>query len=81
MLAEDRNALLPMNLVIAKELEVLGSHGMPAHDYGTVFEMILAGKLDPKRLVHKTIALDQAPAELEAMSHFNTLGATVIDRF
>jgi alcohol dehydrogenase len=70
-----------MHQVIAKELEILGSHGMPAHDYGAVFGMILDGKLDPRRLVHKTIPLDQAPAEFDAMSQFNTLGATVIDRF
>lgn len=81
MLANDRDALVPMHQVIAKELEILGSHGMPAHDYGAVFGMILDGKLDPRRLVHKTIPLDQAPAEFDAMSQFNTLGATVIDRF
>src|SRR4029077_1255697 len=81
MLADDRDAIIPMHLVIAKELEILGSHGMPTHAYGAVFEMIRAGKLQPKQLVCKTISLAQAPAEIEAMSHFNTLGATVIDSF
>jgi len=81
MLGDDRNAPVPMNLVIAKELEILGSHGMPAHDYGDVFDLILNGSLDLKRLVHKTIGLAEAPNEFEAMGKFNTLGATVIDRF
>jgi alcohol dehydrogenase len=81
MLAAEREAVVPMNLVIARELEILGSHGMAAHQYGAVFEMIRAGTLQPRLLVKKTVALDQAPAELEAMGRFNTLGATVIDRF
>jgi alcohol dehydrogenase len=63
MLGQEKDALLPMNLVIAKELEILGSHGMPAHDYGAVFEMIRSGSVQPKLLVRKTISLDQAPAE------------------
>lgn len=81
MLADDRDALVPMNIVIAKELEILGSHGMPAHAYEAVFEMIRAGRLQPKQLVRKTVALEQAPAELAAMSQFNSVGTTVIDRF
>lgn len=81
MLAEDRDAALPMNLVIARELEILGSHGMPAHAYGAVFELMRAGKLHPELLVHKTIPLEEAPAELEAMGGFAGVGATVIARF
>ena len=81
MLADDRDASLPMNLVIARELEILGSHGMPAHAYIEVFDLIRAGSLQPKLLVGRTVALDEAPAELAAMSQFNSLGATVIDRF
>lgn len=81
MLGDDRDAPVPMNVIIAKELEILGSHGMQAHAYGAVFEMIRAGRLQPKQLVRKTITLEQAPAELEGMGRFNSLGATVIDRF
>ena len=31
--AEHKNTAIPMNLVIANELEILGSHGMQAHKY------------------------------------------------
>lgn len=81
MLADDRDAPLPMNLVIARELEILGSHGMPAHAYPPMLEMIRSGKLQPGRLVRRTISLDQAPAELAAMGDFRGVGVTVIDRF
>ncbi len=81
MLADDQDAVVPMSLVIGRELEILGSHGMPAHDYAAVLRMIEAGTLQPRQLVGKTVRLDEAPAELEARSQFNSLGATVIDRF
>ena len=81
MAGEDRDPPLPMHAVIAKELELLGSHGMAAHAYPRMFDMIRAGMLDPRRLVHKTVSLDEAPAELTAMGEFRGIGVTVIDRF
>ena len=81
MSGADKDAPVPMSAVIARELEILGSHGMPAQGYAAVFEMIRAGKLRPRQLVHRTVPLEAAPAELAGMTQFNTLGATVIDRF
>jgi len=73
---------LPMEHVIAKELELVGSHGMPAHRYDAMLEMIMSGTLDPRQLIGKTVSLEEAPAELEGMSHFGRgAGITVIDRF
>ena len=46
-----------------------------------VFELIRRGRLQPERLVEKTISLDDAPAAFEAMGRFEGLGITVIDRF
>ena len=81
MLVEDRDAPVPMNQVIAKELELIGSHGMQAHAYGPLFAMIRAGRIQPKRLVRKTVPLEDAPAELAAMGQYQGVGVTVIDRF
>ncbi len=81
MLADDRDAPLPMDQVIAKELEILGSHGMPAHAYGPLLDLIVAGKLHPGQLVGRTIALAEAPEALAAMGDFRQAGVTVIDRF
>ena len=81
MLAQDREAPVPMSQIIARELEVCGSHGMQAHAYPAIFEMIRSGKLQPDRLVQKTIALDEAPAALTGMGDFRSTGVTIIDRF
>ncbi|MBM3264988.1 MAG: zinc-binding dehydrogenase, partial [candidate division Zixibacteria bacterium] len=80
-LAEEANVPVPMNEIIAGELEVVGSHGMPAHRYEALLRMISSGVLHPQRLVGKTIPLEEAGAELEGMGRFKQQGTTVIDRF
>jgi alcohol dehydrogenase len=78
---DDFRPRLPMEQVIGKELELVGSHGMQAHRYDRLFDMISAGKLDPREIVGKTIPLEDAPSELMGMSTFGGVGITVIDRF
>ena len=55
---------VPMERVIALELEVLGSHGMAAHTYPELLGLIAAGRLDPSPLITRRLALDDAPAAL-----------------
>jgi len=78
MVADYQEAPIPMSRVIANELEILGSHGMQAHAYGPMMEMIVAGSLQPRRLIRRTVTLQEAPAELQAMGDFGILGVTVI---
>jgi alcohol dehydrogenase len=81
MMAEDANPKLPMYAVISKELVIVGSHGMPAQCYPEMLQMIAAGRLEPKRLIGKTVALEEAGAELVAMGQFAQKGVTVINQF
>ena len=81
MLADQRHPAVPMDKVIANELEILGSHGMAAHNYVAMLDLIRVAELHPEKLVEKTISLDEAGAELAAMDNFSGAGVTVIDRF
>ncbi len=81
LLAEQRAPQVPMDLVVARELEILGSHGMQAHEYGHLLAMITSRKLDPARLIRKTVTLEEALKELETMHTFAGAGVVVIDRF
>jgi alcohol dehydrogenase len=74
------NSPVPVDKIIARELEIIGSHGMQAHRYPEMLQMIADGRLAPQRLIGKTISLDEAPAELTEMNRFARTGATVIDR-
>jgi D-arabinose 1-dehydrogenase-like Zn-dependent alcohol dehydrogenase len=55
---------VPMERVIALELQLFGSHGMAAHAYPELLGLIAAGRLDPRRLVTRELALDDAGAAL-----------------
>jgi alcohol dehydrogenase len=77
---DDYQPRLPMERVIGRELEIFGSHGMQAIRYNEMLDMITAGKLEPERLIGKTVSLEEAPAELEAMNRYEAVGITVIDR-
>jgi D-arabinose 1-dehydrogenase-like Zn-dependent alcohol dehydrogenase len=70
---------LPMDRVIAYELRVLGSHGMPAHAYGPMMDLVAAGTLRPGRLVTATIGLAETPAALAAMGTAPPAGVTMIE--
>lgn len=58
---------LPMDLVVAHELSVHGSHGMAARDYPAMLELVTTGRVRPDLLVGNVIALDEAPGALVAM--------------
>jgi D-arabinose 1-dehydrogenase-like Zn-dependent alcohol dehydrogenase len=58
---------VPMELVIAGELAVLGSHGMAAADYPAMLSLIEAGRLHPELLVTRRLGLDDAGAALAAV--------------
>ena len=81
MLADHATPAIPMGKVIAHELEIYGSHGMQAHRYGAMIEMITSGKLAPEKLVGKTISLEQSIDALTNMDRFETAGVTVITEF
>jgi len=70
---------VPMARVIADELELLGSHGMAAHDYPQLLALVASGRLRPDRLVTRRIGLAQAGAALAAMGEPGSgPGVTVI---
>ena len=81
LVADHRHPAVPMDKVVAHELEILGSHGMQAYRYPAIFEMIRAGKLQPEKLIGQTISLAEVGAALAGMTNFSNLGVTVINEF
>lgn len=79
--AEHSPTQIPMDSVIAKELQIIGSHGMQAHKYPQLLAMIKAGKLQPQKLIGTTITLEQSLTELTNMDRFTGTGITVISQF
>ena len=77
----ETNPPIPMHLVIAKELEILGSHGMQAHAYPELMQLILDGKMDPEKLIGRKINLEEAVQTLVRMDTFEENGMVLINQF
>jgi alcohol dehydrogenase len=72
---------LPMDLVIARELEVYGSHGMAAREYPAMMRLVADGTLRPGLLTGDVIGLEGVPRALAAMDvpgGAGTAGMTVV---
>jgi alcohol dehydrogenase len=70
-----------MDQVLANELEIIGSHGMQAHKYPDMLEMIKSGKLNPKKLIERTISLEETASALSEMDSFENKGILIINSF
>ncbi|MEG0028748.1 MAG: alcohol dehydrogenase catalytic domain-containing protein [Aurantimicrobium sp.] len=71
-------ATVPMHVVIAKELSVLGSHGMAAAAYPELLADIATGVIDPGQFITHRIPLDAVPEALAKMSTGTEPGVTII---
>ena len=81
MTGDHKNPKVPMDKVLANELEIIGSHGMQAFKYPDMLEMIKNGKLQPEKLIEKTISLKESTFALPNMDKFDHKGVWVIDSF
>ncbi|WP_288402878.1 zinc-dependent alcohol dehydrogenase family protein [uncultured Deinococcus sp.] len=81
LLGDQSRPAVPMDRVIARELEIYGSHGMAAHTYPEMLAMIGRGALRPERLLGQQVSLEQGVDMLVDMNRFGGRGVTVIDRF
>ncbi len=78
---EQGEIAVPIDVIIAGELTLIGTQGMPAVGYGAMLNMIAAGTLKPGELVTRTLPLEEAGAVLASMDDFATIGIPVIDSY
>jgi len=81
MTGDHKHPSVPMDRVLADELEIIGSHGMQAFRYAEMLTMIKQGHLQPEKLIEKTITLEDAITALPDMNNFKNKGVLVIDTF
>lgn len=66
--APSSHGSIPMHVVIGRELQVLGSHGMPSKDYPRMLSMIAEAAVRPAALITHRITLDEIPARFMAQT-------------
>ena len=81
MTGDHSHLKIPMDRILAEELEILGSHGMQAHKYPQMLQMIKDGLLQPQKLLDNEISLEEACQILPQMNKFNHKGVVVITKF
>lgn len=81
MLGSEADPEIPMAAVIANELQIYGSHGMQAAEYGRMLAMIESGTLHPEHLISERLSLSEGALVLTRMHEFPGRGVSVIDRF
>ncbi len=83
--AHSQPSLPLLDLVYARQLSLFGTRGMAASGFPALFDMISAGRLDPSRLVAKTIGLSEVENALRAMDggggQAPQVGVTVVTNF
>jgi alcohol dehydrogenase len=69
---------LPMDRVLAWELSLHGSHGIAAHEYAALLDLLASAGLDPATLVGRVVPLEEGGPALAAMDGPTPAGMTVV---
>jgi len=78
---EQGQIALPIDIIVLKEVRIIGSLGMQAPNFSRMLHMVESRRLNPGKLVHRKIKLEEASSVLEAMDKFGTVGVTVINQY
>ena len=81
ILGSEKNIIVSTADLIAKEIEIIGSHGMPIADYNIIFDLIASKKIDPSLLIDRTVKLEQVHQEMLKMDTYSNSGMVIIDQF
>ena len=70
-----------MDLLVFRELRIIGSLGCPMASYAAMFSMVAAGRLQPARLVESAVSVADAGKVLTGMTDYATVGFSVINQW
>ena len=72
---------IPTDLLVYKELKMIGSLGMPSHRFDAMLPMIVKKQLKPGKLVTREISLAEVQSIFEGMSNSTVNGTFVVTDF
>ena len=81
ILGSENNIIVSTADLIAKEIEIIGSHGMPLADYTIIFDLIASKKIDLSLLIDRTVKLEHVHQEMLNMDAYSNAGMVIIDQF
>jgi D-arabinose 1-dehydrogenase-like Zn-dependent alcohol dehydrogenase len=72
---------MPVDLIVFKELEIIGSLGMQARRYPEMLRTVESGKIHPGKLVQGTVRIEEAGDVLASMGTSSPSGTRVINHW
>ncbi len=76
--AEKGFIALPIDVMVAREIEFIGTIGMQPQRYSAMLNMVTSGKLTPGAMVTNVVPVEEAAAVIESMHGFGNVGTTVV---
>ena len=80
ILGNENDIIVSTADLIAKEIEIIGSHGMPLADYTIIFDLIASKKIDLSSLIDRTVKLEHVYEEMLNMDTYGNSGMVIIDQ-
>lgn len=74
-------AQVPIDLITALEVELVGSFGNPQQDFAGLLALVSEGRLKPQELIEAECTLDDVESTFNRMSDFGTKGFNIITNF
>ncbi|MFQ5880763.1 MAG: zinc-binding dehydrogenase [Dehalococcoidia bacterium] len=78
--AEKGFVSLPVDLITAMEIEFIGCLVLKQSGYPEMLAMVESGKVDPHKVVSRTVPIEEASSVVESMTDFGTLGMVIINQ-
>jgi D-arabinose 1-dehydrogenase-like Zn-dependent alcohol dehydrogenase len=72
---------IPLDMLVLRELSIVGSVGNPQSAYPRLLGLVASGRLTPKSLVSQQIGLDDVLGILRDMDDYKTSGYVIITKF
>ncbi|WP_087972251.1 zinc-dependent alcohol dehydrogenase family protein [Oceanobacillus rekensis] len=72
---------LPVDLIVVKELEFIGSSNMPVSRFSAMLNMIESGVLHPEKMITRKVSLEEAADIIINMEEFKTPGLSVVNQW
>ena len=69
---------LPVDIMVARELEFVGTIGMQPQRYPSMLNMVESGKLTPGKMVTSIVGIEEAAGVISSMGSYGTVGTTVV---
>jgi D-arabinose 1-dehydrogenase-like Zn-dependent alcohol dehydrogenase len=78
---EKGEVALPVDIMVVRELRMIGTVGMQPQRYPSMLRMVEAGKVKPGKLIGRTVPIELAGEVLASMTNYGTLGTAVVNQW